>query len=329
MDTIAEATLTEELEASEPGAGLSRVAGIVRQCYRLTGISVLAGVEDYTEGIYHGDPEAGYHESQQRQHAYLLDELGVGPGFRLLEIGCGLGTLLLAAGERGAEAMGVTISAEQHAACLGRSLRVRLADYRALPGEWAGAFDGIVVNGALEHFCQPGDALEGRQDRIYEEMFGILAGLLDPSSCSRRVVTTAIHFRGTPVPPAKFLRSPFLQVFDRRGFHFAVLHRGYGGYYPAAGQLERCAARSFRLAREVDGTQDYGFTAEDWLRSFWRAVLRGSGFGSALARNFVRHPLHTFWFTASFLGPASQLWQFRGTPPPVQHFRHTWEALPG
>lgn len=306
---------------------LPRVAATVRRCYGLTGISALAGVEDYTEGIYGGDPRADYEAAKRRQHAYLLDQIGVGPGFRLLEIGCGLGTLLLTAQARGAEVTGVTISEDQCATCRGRGLHVELADYRALPPQWSQAFDGVVVNGALEHFCQPTEALNGQQDRIYREMFTILAGVLDPRSRSRRVATTALHFRGEAVPPAECLKSPWRQVFDRRRFHFAILHRGYGGYYPVPGQLERCAQGLFRLVREEDGTQDYGFTAEDWLRRFLRALACRPRFGAALCGHFLRNPAHTFWFSASFLGPASQLWQFRGTPPPVQHFRHTWEAV--
>lgn len=312
-------------KTADSSAGLAEVATTVRRCYHLAGVSALAGVEDYTEGIYHGDPQTDYHEAQRRQHTYLLDEVGADPGVRLLEIGCGLGTLMLAAQARGCEVTGVTISEDQYAACQARGLRVVLSDYRALPREWTGAFDGIIINGALEHFCQPTDARDGQQDRIYENMFGILAGLLDPSSSLRRVVTTTLHFRGVRVAPSKLLRSPFLQVFDRQGFHFAILHRGYGGYYPVAGQLERCARGFFRLVREVDGTQDYGFTAEDWLRMFRGALCRR--FGAALFGHFVHEPAHTFWFTASFLGPASQLWQFRGVPTPVQHFRHTWEAV--
>ncbi|MGV8122760.1 MAG: hypothetical protein AB2L14_23610 [Candidatus Xenobiia bacterium LiM19] len=79
--------------------------------------------------------------------------------------------------------------------------------------------------------------------------------------------------------------------------------------------------------REVDGTQDYGFTAEDWLRKFRSALFRDGRFGSALVRHFISNPIHTLWFAASFIGPASQLWQFRGSPTPVKHFRHTWQAV--
>ncbi len=316
-----------EVVRPDSAHGLDKVAHIVRRCYHITGVSVFAGVEDYTEGIYGGDAKADYRQAQRRQHGYLLDELGAGPGFRLLEIGCGLGTLMLAAEDRGCEVTGVTISEDQAAVCRSRGLRVLLSDYRALPNQWEGAFDGIILNGALEHFCQPADAIERRQDSIYRAMFDILARLLDPSSPSRRVVTTALHFRGDPIAPAKLLRSPLLQIFDRQAFHFAILHRGYGGYYPVPGQLERCAQEHFRLVREVDGTEDYGFTADHWLRMFLRALGSRPRFGAALARYLAHHPVHACWFIASFLGPASQLWQFRGDPTPVQHFRHTWQAV--
>jgi cyclopropane fatty-acyl-phospholipid synthase-like methyltransferase len=302
-------------------------ARIVQLCYNLTGISVLAGVEDYTEGIYNGNPCEDFHSAQRRQHQYLLDEVKAIPGFRLLEIGCGLGTLLSAARERGIDATGVTISEDQWNVCRAKKLPVILANYKELLHHWRGKFDGIIANGSLEHFCQPEDALAGQQDGIYSNMFRIFSSLLDPTSASRRVVTTALHFRGKPVNPEKFLKSPILQLFDSKGLHFSILHRGYGGYYPSEGQLERCAKGNFKLIQEVDGTEDYGFTAEDWKRMFRKALYRDGRFGKALARHLISNPLHTFWFITSFVGPASQLWQFRGSTTPVQHFRHTWQAV--
>ena len=320
MDTVISQKNTER-------AGTHRPTGTVRLCYRLTGISTIAGIEDYTEGIYNGNPGEDFHMAQRRQHEYLLNELNAGPGFRLLEIGCGLGTLMSAARMRGIEVTGVTISEDQWAACRAKKLPVLLADYRELPCCLKGKFDGIVVNGALEHFCQPEDALDGLQDQIYREMFRIFSSLLDPASRSRKLVTTALHFREKAVEPLKFLKSPLLQLFDSAGFHFSILHHGYGGYYPVEGQLERCAQGKFMLTREVDGTQDYGFTAEDWLKKFKSALCRDFRFGASLARHFISSPLHTLWFVLSFIGPASQLWQFRGVPTPVQHFRHTWQAI--
>ena len=68
----------------------------------------------------------------------LLDRLQLGPGQRLLEIGCGWGTLALEAAKRGASVVGLTLSREQKAwaerkiaeAGLQDRIEVRLQDYR-------------------------------------------------------------------------------------------------------------------------------------------------------------------------------------------------------
>ena len=45
--------------------------------------------------------------------ALLLDRLDLKPGDRLLEIGCGWGTLAIEAAKRGVDVVGLTLSAEQ------------------------------------------------------------------------------------------------------------------------------------------------------------------------------------------------------------------------
>src|SRR5205807_1160750 len=80
-------------------------------------------------------------------------------------------------------------------------------DYRALGPQWDGAFDTVVANGSLEHFAQPLDAVRGRDDGVYREMFRTVHRLIDPASPSRRFVTTAIHFARRPAP-ADMARHP-------------------------------------------------------------------------------------------------------------------------
>lgn len=68
----------------------------------------------------------------------LLDRLALQPGQRLLEIGCGWGTLAIEAAKRGASVVGLTLSNEQKAWAEGRiaaaglsdRIEVRLQDYR-------------------------------------------------------------------------------------------------------------------------------------------------------------------------------------------------------
>lgn len=88
---------------------------------------------------------------------YILRKLGVRPGERVLDIGCGWGALVIRAAQRfGARALGVTLSPRQYeeatrriaAAGLGDRARIELRDYRELQGA---EFDKIASVGMFEH----------------------------------------------------------------------------------------------------------------------------------------------------------------------------------
>lgn len=78
--------------------------------------------------------------AQQRKVAILLDRLDLQPGQRLLEIGCGWGSLAIEAAKRGVEVVGLTLSTEQKAwadekiagANLCSRIEIRLQDYRSI-----------------------------------------------------------------------------------------------------------------------------------------------------------------------------------------------------
>lgn len=90
------------------------------------------------------DLEAG----QRRKIATLLDRLQLQPGSRLLEIGCGWGTLAIEAAKRGANVVGLTLSAEQKSwaeekiaqAELSHLIDIRLQDYREISEQ----FDAVA-----------------------------------------------------------------------------------------------------------------------------------------------------------------------------------------
>ena len=87
-------------------------------------------------------------QAQRHKVATLLDRLDLQPGQRLLEIGCGWGSLAIEAARRGAEVVGLTLSSEQKAwaddrfsaAGLADRIEIRLQDYR----DTAETFDAIA-----------------------------------------------------------------------------------------------------------------------------------------------------------------------------------------
>ena len=83
-------------------------------------------------------PDSSLEAAQLAKIHTLLDRLDLQPGQRLLEIGCGWGSLAIEAAKRGANVVGLTLSEEQKAwaddkiagAGLSSQIEIRLQDYR-------------------------------------------------------------------------------------------------------------------------------------------------------------------------------------------------------
>jgi cyclopropane-fatty-acyl-phospholipid synthase len=286
------------------------------------------GMLDYTEGIYRGDPQTPFDVAQRNQIDYVLDQVQCGEGTRILEIGCGNGKLLDVARERGADAVGITISPEQVALCRQRDLNVLLLDYRDLPEEWNGRFDAVVANGPMEHFVRASDAAAGWADEIYRRCFATCRRMIDEHSPVRRFINTTIHFLRVP-KAENLMRHPLAFRPMTDAFHWSMLERSFGGFYPELGQFERCAQGNFELIETVDGTEDYHWTSEAWLVRVRGAVKSRYGLGAAL-RSLpfgLRHPHQLIAMLSCMLVSESWNWQFRGPNAPTCLLRQTWRAV--
>lgn len=112
---------------------------------------------------YHASPDQPLAEAQHAKLDLVCRKLGLEPGMRLLDVGCGWGSLSLHAAEQfGARVVGVTISAEQkrfaEAAARRRGLsdlvEFRLCDYRdAVPYRGA-EYDAVASLEMGEHVGQ-------------------------------------------------------------------------------------------------------------------------------------------------------------------------------
>lgn len=105
---------------------------------------------------YFLDPDESLETAQERKLDLICRKLGLEPGMRFLDIGCGWGALVVhAARNYGVEAVGATLSGEQAdwarklAAENGVTDQVRILqqDYRGL----SGSFDAIASVGMVEH----------------------------------------------------------------------------------------------------------------------------------------------------------------------------------
>ncbi|HEY3409417.1 MAG TPA: cyclopropane-fatty-acyl-phospholipid synthase family protein, partial [Propionicimonas sp.] len=102
--------------------------------YRL----LLGPTMTYSCGVWE-DPSVGLNAAQEAKYELICRKLGLGPGMRLLDVGCGWGGMAIhAARTYGVRAVGVTLSREQAElarrrvtdAGLADRVEIRLADYR-------------------------------------------------------------------------------------------------------------------------------------------------------------------------------------------------------
>jgi cyclopropane-fatty-acyl-phospholipid synthase len=91
-------------------------------------------------------------EAQEAKLDMVCKKIGLKPGMRVLELGCGWGSFAKYAAEKyGAQVLGVTVSKEQVALgmelCKGLPVELRLQDYR----EVQGSYDAVISIGVMEH----------------------------------------------------------------------------------------------------------------------------------------------------------------------------------
>jgi cyclopropane-fatty-acyl-phospholipid synthase len=107
---------------------------------------------------YFRDPAMSLEAAQEAKLDHICRKLALKPGERVLDIGCGWGGLVLWAAENyGVDAVGITLSENQHAHVkeqiarrgLEGRVEVHLMDYRDLPED--DCFDKIASVGMFEH----------------------------------------------------------------------------------------------------------------------------------------------------------------------------------
>lgn len=217
----------------------------------------------------------------------LLDQAGVGPGTRLLEIGTGWGELALRAARRGAVVVSITLSREQRelararvaGAGLSDRVEILLADYR----EVSGGYDAIVSVEMVE-------AVGARYWPVY---FAALERLLAPGG---RIAIQAIT-----MPHERMLATLDTHTWVRK-YIFP------GGMLPSVTAIEDNLG-GLRIIDRLSLRADYAETLRLWRE---RYLERADAIG-ALGFDETFHRMWTLYLAYSEAGFRSRyldVWQF-------------------
>ena len=198
---------------------------------------------------YEGQP---LHEAQTAKLDLVCRKLDLKPGMRLLDVGCGWGSLILHAAEHyGVEVVGITLAAEQRDFIVKRiaergladRVEVRLQDYRELKDgdETYGAYDAVSSIEMGEHVG------EGNYPEYVAIMFGALR------DGGRVLLQQMSRHEGTAPGGGAFIESYIAPDMHMREIWQTTRHLVRGGF----------EVRDIEAMRE-----HYVTTVEHWIDTF-------------------------------------------------------------
>jgi len=252
---------------------------LIDRIFRLS----LGELADFSGAKYDGDFSLSLEEAQRRKHDYVAEQVGIGPGRRVLDLGCGWGPLLNVVRSRGGSGVGVSLSSAQVAACRRNGLDVHLLDARLLTRESFGPFDAVASLGAFEHFCSPEEYTAGRQEEVYRDLFARIASVLPDRG---RFYLQTMVFGPNMIPLDDVdIRAPR----ESDAWYLALLGRQFPGSWLPLGQdqIIKSAQPHFRLVSSSSGRLDYIETIRQWRKRFSAPSLRKSLLKLRLAPRWV------------------------------------------
>ena len=236
---------------------------------------------------FFGTPEMSLEEAQKEKRRIIFEKLLLEEGDRLLDIGCGWGSIILEAGEEyGAHAVGITLSENQYRYVkneierrgLKDRVEVYLMHYADLP-KIGKKFNKVVSVGMFEHV--------GRKN--YRTFFKTVSSVIEDGGLFLLHTIGKVH----PGSQSRWIRK---YIFP-------------GGYLPSIAEV-LCAfeGMGFCLIDIDDWRPHYYRTLKEWRKRFWEKVdLIKDTYGEEFVRMW---DLYLVSSAVSFLTGSNHLFQF-------------------
>ncbi len=224
-------------------------------------------------------PARNLDEAQEGKLDLICKKLGLKPGQKILDVGCGWGSFAKFAAEKyGVGVVGITISKEQAALarerCKGLPIEIRVEDYRST----AGTFDHIVSVGMFEHVGL----------KNYRTFFKKMKSLLkDDGLFLLHTIGSSVDLRAS---------DPWIEKYIFPG-----------GLLPSVGQIGKALDRQFVVEDWHNFGADYDTTLMAWYKNFERAWPTLQDKYDERFRRMWRYYLMSM--AGMFRSRGTQLWQ--------------------
>jgi len=217
--------------------------------------------KDYVEARFDGDYSLTMRQATLKKYNYLYDALGLRPGMKLLDMGCGTGVWMDFCRHRGVDVTGLTLSGEQAKIVRRKGMRAHVTDYRDPIRRFqraGGRFDRVTLFGSTEHDCQITGVLN---------LFDSPIGASNVRACNetrRRLFALVKSYlaRDGKMFIASLVNNDGYRytAYDRcQGY---LMDRFYGGRYSKFSEYKASIQRAgFRIDEINDTTADYHYSA--------------------------------------------------------------------
>jgi len=227
----------------------------------------------YSSALY-GSPEESLADAQRRKLHFVADRLGLRGGERVLDIGCGWGSLVLfMASEYGCRTVGITPAPRQRDYIaqlaaergLAEKVEIRLGhvEQLSLP---AGGFDAVTMLGSIVHM---------------PDLDGVFATCRDVLRRAGRLYVSESCFRNEAARTRFGDRSSTAYVRD------SIF--GWGDMRPLSRLVKGAEDAGFSLVALDDLTAHYHRTISDWIANVDRNADRLEEVEAGLAARLRRY----------------------------------------
>lgn len=216
--------------------------------------------------LYDGNLKKDHYQSQIDKWEFMLKQLDLRAGDRLIDIGCGYGDWLNYARQKGLEVVGININPEQaNFARCEYNIDVICCSWGnifsdpQLQKRLFGKFDAVTFMDTIEHFVHYTRGWTKAADMIYKNVFRLAASLLDANTRAGHVFISCLHLNPNIVENSKFA---LLKCGLKIVLSTLLMIRSHSGCYPFGddGLTKHCAPHFTELHR-YDKTEDYRLTA--------------------------------------------------------------------
>ncbi|GAA3028360.1 class I SAM-dependent methyltransferase [Actinokineospora globicatena] len=227
----------------------------------------------YSSGLY-TSPEDTLEQAQRTKLRFVADRVNLAPGKRLLDIGCGWGSLILfMAQEFGARVVGISPAPNQHSYIhdlvrergLEDLVTTRVGHVEEMEIE-PRSFDAVTMLGSIVHMPDLGAAFARAHAALRTK------GMLYVSeSCYRNA---AKHAEFSELDSSAFVRDAIF---------------GWGDMRPLSELVRGAEDAGFSVVAVDDLTEHYHRTIEDWLANVARSADRLDEIEAGLADKLTRY----------------------------------------